>query len=100
MKALIVYWSKTGNTEKVAQALREGLEAAGAVVALKRAEEAKEVNYFHYDLLCVGFPSHQWHPPEPVNLFLKNKFSEYLQKGYVMTAAPPVAGKLALIFCT
>jgi flavodoxin len=25
--ALIVYWSKTGNTEKVANAIKEGIEA-------------------------------------------------------------------------
>jgi threonine dehydrogenase-like Zn-dependent dehydrogenase len=39
-QALIVYWSQTGNTEKVALALKEGLEAAGAEVSLKKPEEA------------------------------------------------------------
>ena len=32
MKAAILYWSKSGNTEKVALAVKEGLEAAGAQV--------------------------------------------------------------------
>jgi len=38
--ALIVYSSSTGNTTKVAQAIQEGLEAAGVSVAVKNPEEA------------------------------------------------------------
>jgi flavodoxin len=36
MNAIIIYWSKSGNTEKVALALSEGLKEAGADVSLKR----------------------------------------------------------------
>ena len=39
-KALVVYWSKTGNTEKVALAIKEGLEAAGVEVDVKTMEPA------------------------------------------------------------
>ena len=41
MKVAIIYWSKTGNTEKVAFAIKEGLEASGVNVVLKRTEEAR-----------------------------------------------------------
>ncbi|NLG51185.1 MAG: flavodoxin family protein, partial [Chloroflexi bacterium] len=40
MQAVIIYWSKTGNTEKVALAIQEGLQEAGADVNIKRVEEA------------------------------------------------------------
>jgi flavorubredoxin len=40
MKALIIYYSATGNTEKAAFAIRKGLEAGGAEVAIMRVEEA------------------------------------------------------------
>jgi len=33
--ALVIYWSNTGNTEKVAYAIRDGLEHAGLKVDLK-----------------------------------------------------------------
>ena len=33
MNAIIIYWSKTGNTEKVARAIQEVLKAAGANVS-------------------------------------------------------------------
>ena len=39
-KALIVYHTQTGNTEKLAKAVKEGLEAGGVEVALKKASEA------------------------------------------------------------
>ena len=69
MNAAVIYWSKTGNTEKVALAIQEGLEASGAEVLLKRVEDVKDIDYFAFDLVCVGFPSYQWHPPERLMLF-------------------------------
>lgn len=100
MNTAVIYWSKSGNTEKVALAIQEGLETAGTKVVLKRVEDAKDIDFFDYDLICVGFPSYQWHPPDPVDTFLKTKFSEYRQEGRVKTGAPKVSGKNALIFCT
>jgi hypothetical protein len=100
MKAAILYWSKTGNTEKVALVIRGELEAAGVDVLLKRTEEAGDVDFYGYDLICVGFPSYRWHPPQPVDDFLKRKFREYRGQGRVKTGAPKVPGKHALVFCT
>ena len=73
-RAAIIYWSKTGNTKKVAFAIKEGLENAGVTVTVMRLEEAEDIDFYDYDLVCIGSPSYQWHPPEPVTAFLKNKF--------------------------
>jgi len=100
MKAAIVYWSKSGNTEKVARALREGLEASGVQVTFREAEGAANLDRFDFDLVCVGFPSYQFQPPEPVVAYLKNKFGEYRQQGRVKLGCPRIPGKHALIFCT
>lgn len=100
MKAAIIYWSKTGNTEKVALAINEALEAGGADVLLKRTKEATEIDFYAYDLICIGFPSYQWSPPKPVDEFLKKKFGQYRAQGRVKVAAPQVPGKNVLIFCT
>ena len=67
MKAAIITWSKTGNTAKVATAIRESLEANGVHVTCKRAEEAKDLDCFDYDLVCLGFPSYGWSPPAPMD---------------------------------
>lgn len=104
MKAIIVYWSKTGNTEKVARAIQEGLEMAGVDVSLKRVQDAghlaEDVDFYAYDLVCIGFPSYGWRPPKPVDTFLKTKFGVYRSQGRVKTGAPQVPGKHALVFCT
>jgi flavodoxin len=98
--ALVIYWSKTGNTEKVANAIKQGLEETGVQVTMKKPEEAEDIDYFDFDLVCVGAPSYSWHPPEPMTKFLKEKFATYRQQGKVKPSAPKVPGKNALIFVT
>jgi hypothetical protein len=99
-RAAIIYWSRTGNTEKVAQAIRDGLEYAGMEVSVMVAEEAGGINYFDYDLVCLGFPSHEWHPPKPMVDFLREKLDEHRKQGRIKPCAPVIPGKNALIFCT
>jgi hypothetical protein len=100
MDAIIVYLSKTGNTEKAALAIQEGLKDAGANVILKKVEDAEDVDFFGYDLVCIGFPVDQWRPAEPMEKFLNNKMSEYRKQGYVKWGSPSLPGKNALIFCS
>ena len=97
---LILYWSKSGNTEKVAHAIREGLERAAVKVVVKRIEEAERIDWFEYDLVCIGAPSYQWHTPEPMTSFLQNRFKQYRQHGRIKPSSPRVPGKKALVFCT
>ena len=98
--AVILYGSSTGNTEKVAFAIKDGLEAAGVNVSLMKTTEAKDIDYFDYDLVCVGCPSIQWHPPKQVTEFLLKKFDDYRKQEKIKSGAPKVHGKNALIFCT
>ena len=42
LKVLIMYYSRTGNTEKLAEAVAEGVKrVSGVAVELKRAERAR-----------------------------------------------------------
>jgi Flavodoxin len=100
MDAIIIYWSKTGNTKKVAQAIQEGLEEAGANVSLQRIETAEDIDFYDYDLVCIGFPSYQWSPPKAMDTFLRSKFNVYRNQGLVKIGAPVIPGKNTLIFCT
>lgn len=98
--ALLVYWSKTGNTEKVALAIKEGLEVAGLNVVMKTIAESEDLDFLDYDLVCIGSPTYQWHPPPPMDDFLKKKHNRYCDEGKVKLAAPKIRGKKALVFCT
>jgi len=98
--ALIVYWSSTGNTAKVAQAIRAGLDAKGIQVTEKKPEEAKNIDFFDFDLVCIGSPSIQWHPAKAIDDFLKSRLAAYRQQGNIKPGAPKIPEKYALIFCT
>ncbi len=100
MRGVIIYWSKGGNTEKVASAIEQGLKETGADVSIKRVEEAGDIDFYVYDLVCIGFPSYQWSLPKPMEDFLSTKFSAYRKEGRVKLGSPIVPGKNALIFCT
>jgi hypothetical protein len=100
MKAVVLYWSAGGNTQKVALAIQETLDASGVETTLERIQDAEGVDWFDYDLVCVGFPSYRWRPPQPVNDYLDRKFAEYRRQGKVLVGAPPIPSKHALTFCT
>ena len=97
--ALILYCSFTGNTEKVAQAIDAGLSAGGLETTLLKFKDAEDVDYFDYDLVCVGAPSYSWCVPQPFNDFLKKKFLHYRDAGKIKPSSPRI-GKSALVFCT
>jgi flavodoxin len=99
-KALIIYFSSTGNTQKVALAICVGLEAGGLHVELKKPQGAANIDFYDYDLVCVGSPSIEWQPAKPIADLLKAKLTLNRNQGKIKPCAPKVAGKNALIFCT
>jgi hypothetical protein len=84
----------------VACAIKDGLETEGLTVDLKKPLEATEVDFYSYDLVCVGSPSIEWQPAKPIADLLKAKLNLYRSQGKIKPSAPKVAGKNALVFCT
>lgn len=70
MNGLVVYYSKFGNTQQVAEAIAEALRSEGAVrvVHVERltASELKES-----ELVVMGSPTHRMNLPEAVRPVLK-----------------------------
>lgn len=56
-KAAVIYWSMSGNTETMANAVAEGLKSAGADVDLKQVSEISADDALGYDLLALGCPA-------------------------------------------
>lgn len=100
MKALIIYWSGTGNTEKVAETIRRVLEKKGIKPTVKKIKEAKGEELYDYDLIFLGSPSHMWLPAQPVIEFVKEKMRKYGKRGFIKPCSPKIHGKSAVIFCT
>lgn len=100
LKTLIIYWSATGNTEKVANAIRKGLKREEVALTFKKITEANDEELYDYDLVFLGSPSYQWLPPEPVQRFVKEKMKLHGKRGDIKPRAPKIPGKAAVIFCT
>jgi NAD(P)H dehydrogenase (quinone) len=58
-RVLVVYDSRTGNTEKMAVAVAEGAkEVEGAEVTLMRVDKAKARDLLEYDAIIIGSPTY------------------------------------------
>jgi NAD(P)H dehydrogenase (quinone) len=58
MKALIGYYSRTGNTEKMAQAIADGVKKAGLGVDVKKIEDINTKDLLNYHALILGSPTY------------------------------------------
>lgn len=69
-RTLLVYYSKTGNTRKVAQKIAENLECD-----LEEVDETgKTIDTVYpseYDLVVIGSPVHGFRASEPIQEFVK-----------------------------
>ncbi len=56
-KVAVVYWSGTGNTEQMAEFVKEGVEAAGGNAAVFSPGEFNSGKINEYDAIAFGCPS-------------------------------------------
>jgi NAD(P)H dehydrogenase (quinone) len=57
-KALVAYYSRTGNTRKMAARIAETLEAEGLEVDLKKVEDTAAGDLVGYDCIILGSPTY------------------------------------------
>ena len=56
-KVAIVFWSRTGNTAQMAQAISDGASVAGAETVLINASDFKPEDMDEYDAIALGCPA-------------------------------------------
>ena len=56
-KAAVIYWSGTGNTEAMANAVAEGMISAGAEVSLLSADAVSAADLAGLDAVALGCPA-------------------------------------------
>jgi len=69
MKTAVVYYSETGNTARVGEAIARALDTPGAVTASIQDEPSLD----GCDLVFVGMPVIRFGAPEPAQLFLEEQ---------------------------
>ena len=56
-KTLVIYWSGTGNTKQMAEAVLEGMKSAGADAALLEAAQVDASTFSGVDAVAFGCPA-------------------------------------------
>jgi flavodoxin len=100
MKALVLYFSATGNTRKVADTIKSGLEESGIGTCCISIEEAGSEDLYDYDLVFLGTPSIVFLPARPVMDFIKERLKLHAKRGDIKLCSPRVPEKRAVVFCT
>ena len=93
MKVLVIYDSKTGNTQKMADAIAEGAMEAGAEVAVKKiGEPFSLILLAEYDGVAFGSPTRY--------ADVTNEMKDLLQhvEAYVKLGKMKMKGKKAAVF--
>ena len=82
MKALIIYDSVHGNTEKVANAIGQGIHSE---VKVLKVSEADSVDLKTYNLVIIGSPTHGGRPTQALQNYFNNLADNSLE-GVEVTA--------------
>jgi flavodoxin len=91
MKALVSYYSDTGNTKKVADAIYDAIEESEKEICL--AKDAS--NLSDYDLIFCGFPVQSMGLPEKMAAFVKG-LPEGTKVAFFATHGSLRGGELAI----
>jgi len=83
MKSIVIYFSQTGNTEKVAYAIQGGVKQAAGDCDIAKLKDANPKRLYEYDLIGIGSPVF-----EVVNVWQFLKRMRF------------VGGKHVFLFCT
>jgi flavodoxin len=65
MKSVVIYFSLTGNTEKVAKAIQEGIHEATGSCDIIKISDANPQHFFKYDYDLIGIGTPTWGGPVP-----------------------------------
>jgi NAD(P)H dehydrogenase (quinone) len=65
-KGIVVYYSRTGNTEEMAKIIAEAMSEAGLETDCKSVDKVKADDLLGYDAIIIGSPTYYGHMAGPV----------------------------------
>ncbi|MFW9880624.1 MAG: EFR1 family ferrodoxin [Candidatus Thorarchaeota archaeon] len=86
MNVLLIYFSQTGGTEKIASKIHEGVSDSDNKCDIIKIKEAENFNLNNYDIIGIGTPTFYYREPINVRNFI--------------TKMKKADGKHCFIFCT
>jgi flavodoxin len=59
LKAIIIYYTQTGNTKSIAEKIKKRLESLNVVAEIYQDTSFKEIDSIKdFDIICLGSPTH------------------------------------------
>ncbi len=65
-KAIVVYYSRSGNTKEMAQIIAESMSEANLPTECKSVDKVKAEDLLRYDAIVVGSPTYYGHMAGPI----------------------------------
>lgn len=100
MKILNLYFSSTGNTEKVANRITVTAERLGHEIETIKITGDKDLDLLSYDFVFFGSGVYQWLPGKPLQDFIAGRLSHYAKVQEIKFASPRRAHKKVVVYCT
>ena len=94
MHVVLIYFSQTGNTRKVAVAMADALTEVGHSARTISLQEATPEDAAKGDLLGVGTPCFSSQAPTPIKVYLRNLPSLKDRQAYVFATSSAAPGKV------
>lgn len=86
-KIIIIYWTGSGNTEKMANAISDGAKNAGAEVTCKNVADSSVDELANYDVVAFGSPA-----------MGSEVIEEAEMEPFFTSALPTLSGKKVAVF--
>ena len=95
-KAIVIYYSRSGNTEEMARIVAEAMNEADLPTDCKAVGDVKSEDLTGYDAIVVGSPTYYGHMAGPVKGFFDDLVSRHGQLdgkvGAAFTSAANIGG--------
>ena len=93
MESVVIYFSQTGNTKKVAEAIQSGIALVTRQCDIFKLKESKAADLPQYDLIGLGCPVFAYREPANVRDFIESLPSLKGKHGFVFATHGTVPGK-------
>ena len=101
MKVLNLYYSMTGNTEKVTERITRTVEELGLDVdTVKITGKDMQLDILEYDFVFVGSGVYAQLPGQPLMELYRGLLQDYVKRGEIKPASPRRPGARAVVYCT
>ena len=89
-KVIVIYFSRSGNTEKMAHSVAEGVESCGIAVIVKMVDHVSPKDLIEYDGIIIGSPVYFGQMAAEIKLLIDKSIQVYGK----------LSGKVGGAFCS